>query len=386
MPQGDGQKLSVRLQSNSRFFKSYNFSFTEPWLGGSRPNSFTIGAVHSTYDYTELASGSLKITRGFVGLGAQLKWPDDFFGSSTTLGIENIKLNNYNRSGFYVPNSKGSFNTLDNGNFKNISLSQVFYRSSVADPIYPRSGSKISLSLKFTLPYSLFRSDNYWDISSEAEQELIDIENKKRGPRNPLTQDEEQSLIFKHESAKKFEYLEYHKWNFNAEWYFNIYEKLVIATKAKIGVLGFYNDNIGLSPFERFELGGDGLSNQTIGITGKDIISLRGYDVTDISNNSTGGASIFEKFTVELRYPLSLNPSSSIYVMTFLQAGNSWQEFSKFSPFELKRSAGVGLRVFLPMFGLLGFDYGFGFDKNLGTDASYKDYSKFSVILGFEPE
>ena len=147
--------------------------------------------------------------------------------------------------------------------------------------------------------------------------------------------------------------------------------------------MGYYNESIGLTPFERFELGGDGLSNQNVGITGKDIISLRGYDTNDLIQNNRGGATIFDKFTLELRYPLSLNPTSTIYMHTFLQGGNSWGNFDEFNPFDIKRSVGGGLRVFLPMFGLLGFDYGFGIDKQL---TGQKGYGKFSIILGFEPD
>lgn len=385
LPQGDGQKLSLRAQSNSRFFKSYNFSLTEPWLGGKKPNSFTLGAVHSTYDYSTLGSGSLKITRGFIGLGTQLKWPDDFFISNTTLNLENIGLDDYQRGGFFVQEN-GANIAIKEGNFKNFSIKQTFTRSSVSDPLYPRRGSRISLSVQLTPPYSLFRGTQFFELSeaeiTQVEQDLI----KRRGPAVPPTRAEILSEVQSIENAKKFEWLEYHKWRFDSEWYFNIFDKFVVAAKAKLGILGTYNSDIGYTPFERFELGGDGLSNQSAGITGKDIISLRGYDVSDLEQNTQGGATVYDKFTLELRYPLSLNPNSSIYLLTFLQGGNSWGSFDDFNPFDMKRSAGLGARVFLPMFGLLGFDYGWGFDKSLPSDATASQYGKFSIILGFEPE
>ena len=385
LPQGDGQKLSLRVQSNSRFFRSYNFTFTEPWLGGKRPNSLTVGAVYSDFDYSSFASGKLSILRGFVGLGRQLKWPDDFFSSSTTLTLENIKLDDYSRGEFRVVEDNSLIN-VTTGNFKNFSIRQVFTRSSVSEPIYPRRGSRLSLSLQFTPPYSLFRSDNYWVLSDEERAAAIIAENKVRGPRDPLTSAEEDSYILGVELSDKFEWLEYHKWRFDGEWYFNLFGNIVLAANAKIGIVGDYNSDIGLSPFERFELGGDGLSNQTVGITGKDILALRGYETTDIEQNALGGATVFDKFTMEMRFPLSLNPSSTIYFTGFVQGGNSWGSFRDFNPFDLNRSAGVGMRVFLPMFGLLGFDYGFGFDKDLPVDTKWSDFGKFSIVLGFEPD
>ncbi len=377
LPQGDGQKLSLRAQSNSRFFKSFNFSFTEPWLGGKRSNAFTVGAVLSSFNYETLGLGSLTILRGFAGLGTQLQWPDDFFSSSTTLTLESIRLNDYTRGDFFVDQV-----AIDQGYFKNFSIRQVFSRSSVNEPIFPRRGSRISLSIQLTPPYSLFRSDNYWILSDEEAGIIIDEAQRERGPGNPLTQREIDRLIFVEESARKFEWLEYHKWRFDGEWYFNLVDKFVLTANAKIAYVGAYNNDIGVSPFERFEVGGDGISNQNVGITGRDIIALRGYDVFDLEQNinNNGGATVFNKYTLELRYPLSLNPSSTIYFHTFAQGGNSWGSFRDFNPFDMKRSAGFGMRVFLPMFGLLGFDYGFGFDK--ATD----NYGKFNIIIGFEPD
>jgi outer membrane protein insertion porin family len=376
LPQGDGQKLSLRVQSNSRFFKSYNFSFTEPWLGGKRPTSFTIGAVQTAFDYTLQNAGKLKITRAFVGLGSQLKWPDDFFSSNTTLNIEQIDLNKFRGGGFNI--------TV--GNFKNFSIRQTITRSSVSDPLFPRRGSRVSLSLQITPPYSLFRETKFFEPSEAdiaAIRRELDFEN---GPGRPTTDAQVLDKINELREAKKFEWLEYHKWRINSEWYYNIFDKFVVAASAKIGILGSFSKDIGISPFERFELGGDGISNQNAGLQGRDILALRGYQPNEIEGNGVGGAPIFNKYTVELRYPLSLNPNSTIYVTTFLQGGNTYQSFKDFNPFDLKRSAGFGARVFLPMFGLLGFDYGFGFDRNLGPNATPGQYGKFNIVLGFEPE
>ena len=388
LPQGDGQKLSVRAQSNGRFFRSYNASFTEPWLGGKRPTSLSVGVVHSSFDQTFFDAGSLNITRGFVGLGTQLKWPDDFFSANLTLSIENIRANDF--AGFFTENPDnpdGDPIEIEQGNFKNFSLNATISRSSVSEPIYPRRGSRVSLSVQFTPPYSIFRSNDTRSLSASEAAAEINEEIKIRGSNDPFATDA--ALQAEHieniELANKFEFLEYHKWRFNAEWYFNIFSKFVISTNIKTGFLGNYNSSIGTSPFERFEVGGDGLSNQNAGITGKDIISLRGYETLDLPDNGRGGGTIFNKFTMELRYPLSLNPSSSIYLHSFVQGGNIWTNFNEFSPFDLKRSAGFGVRVFLPMFGLLGFDYGWGFDKDPNANG-FGGFGQFNIVLGFEPE
>ncbi len=350
LPKGDGQKLSLRAQTNSRFYQSYNFSFSEPWLGGKKPNSFTLGGFYTRFDRTLYSQGVLTIGRGFVGLGSQLKWPDNNFISNTTINIENIQLENYGFGGFRFEGQN-----VTDGNYNNFSLKQVIARSTVFEPTFPRSGSKISLTMQFTPPYSLFRKNKDYDN--------LDIQDR-------------------------FRWLEYHKWRLDAEWYATLVGKLVFKASAKMGLLGFYNRDVGLSPFERFELGGDGLSNQSIGITGRDILALRGYETTDIEPNNEGGGTLFNKFSVELRYPLSLQENSTIFVLGFLDGGNSWIGGENYNPFDLKRSAGIGLRVFLPMFGLLGFDYGFGFDKPglIATGAKWGEFGKFSIILGFEPD
>ncbi len=353
LPMGDGQRLSLRAQTNGDFYQSYNVSFTEPWLGGKKPNSFTIAGFYNRFAFGTRNTSSYQtfnIIQGSLSLGTRLKWPDDNFVSSTAINIQTLSLNNW-LQGLFRTDEGGVVST---GSYNNFSIKQTIARSTVSDPIFPRNGSTISLSVQFTPPYSLFNNRDYSEDPVE----------------------------------ERFRWLEYHKWRFDAEWYTPIAGKLVLKAQAKIGLLGFYNRDIGTSPFERFQLGGDGINNQQFGFAGVDIISLRGYEVADLEANidQTGVQSAtpaFDKFTLELRYPLSLNPSSSIYVLAFAQGGNAWRSLRDFNPFDLKRSVGMGLRVFLPMFGTLGFDYGIGFDKR-GNNLS--DLGDFNIILGFEPE
>ncbi|MEP7195053.1 MAG: outer membrane protein assembly factor BamA [Saprospiraceae bacterium] len=357
LPQGDGQKLSLRAQSNGKYFQSYNFSFTEPWLGNKKPNSFTIGGVFSQLDNSVAAgiNSKFSILRLSSALGSQLQWPDDNFSRTTALNIERIRLINY--VGFSANNTP-----VRNGDFYNISLKHTIARSTVNEPLFPRSGSRISLSCQLTLPYSLF-------IKNYTPSELS--------------------------TEERYRWIEYHKWRFDGDWYFNLVSKLVFAFNAKIGILGYYNSKLGAAPFERFRVGGDGLNNQSFAIAGRDILALRGYTEEDVQRRTSqplsGGTqdgTVFNKFTAELRYPLSLNPSATIFMATFFQAGNQWNSFKEFNPFLLKRSVGLGVRVFLPMFGLLGFDYGYGLDKPwlTETNAPLKSYGRFSLILGFEPD
>ena len=353
LPQGDGQRLSLRAQTNGNFYQSYNASFTEPWLGGKKPNALTVAG-----SFTLLSNGinkespsynQLSILRGAVSLGTRLKWPDDNFVSSTTVSLSTIEL--VNRPTIQLP--EGGF--LDNGAFQNLSVNQTIARTSIDSPLFPTSGSKISLSAQFTPPYSLFNKKDYSAISAQ----------------------------------ERFKWLEYHKWKIDAEWYSTIAGKLVLKVAGKIGILGSYNDKIGTSPFERFELGGDGLSNQSFAFTGNEIISLRGYEVGEVNgtgNDNTAGTPVYNKFTMELRYPLSTNPNSTIYALLFAQGGNAYNTVRDFNPFDLKRSVGGGIRVFLPMFGTLGFDYGFGFDNPIARTEGFWKSGNFNIILGFEPE
>lgn len=355
LPQGDGQRFSIRAQTNGDFYQSYNVSFTEPWLGGKKPNSLTVsGFVNRfAFGYRNTSSyQSFRIKQLSVSRGTRLKWPDDNFISSTAINIQTLTLNNWTQGLFR--DDRGEL--VSNGNFNNFSISQTIARTTINDPLFPKEGSKVSLSVQFTPPYSLIKGNG---------QELAD---------SP--------------ASERFRWLEYHKWKFDAEFYQTITGKLVLKASAKIGLLGTYNKEIGTSPFERYQLGGDGLNNQQFGFAGVDIISLRGYDIDELESNRdpNGGTSatpVYDKFTLELRYPLSLNPSSTIYALVFAQGGNAWRNVRDFNPFDLKRSVGVGVRVFLPMFGTLGFDYGLGFDKEKASEGGY---GRFNIILGFEPE
>jgi len=355
LPMGDGQRLSLRAQTNGDFYQSYNLSLSEPWLGGRKPNSFTMGGFYNRFAYGQRGTStyqSLNIKQGSVSFGTRLKWPDDNFVASTALNIQTLTLQNW--QGFQTDQGEA----VNVGKFNNFSLRQIVSRNSINDPLFPKQGSNISLSVQFTLPYSLFQPNkDYTELSV----------------------------------SEKFRYLEYNKWRFDAEWYATLTGKLVLKAAAKIGILGFYNKEIGAPPFERFQLGGDGINNQQFGFQGVDIISMRGYEINQLEanispNTSTGTAAtpIFDKFTIELRYPVSLNPSSTIYVLAFGQGGNSWRSVRDFNPFDMKRSVGFGLRVFLPMFGTLGFDYGLGFDK--ANAKGLREYGDFNIVLGFEPE
>ena len=359
LPQGDGQKLSLRAQSNGRFYQSYNFSFTEPWLGGKKPNALTVGGYFSLFNDFNREDSKYISLRGYVGLGTRLNWPDDYFISNTQLTLEQNKLQNF--AGFNTDNE-----VITDGVFNNFYIKQTISRSTISEQLFPRSGSRLSLSGQFTLPYSLFK--------------------KNFNPDNQTT-------------AEKYKWLEYHKWRFDGEYYYNLVGKLVAAFNFKLGYLGYYNKKLGAPPFERVAVGGDGLNNQSFTITGRDIISLRGYTPEDVrartseefrlqNSASKVDGTIFNKFTIELRYPLSLNPASTIYAHIFAQGGNQWYNFKEYNPFELKRSIGVGVRVHMPFLGLLGFDYGYGLDKPWLTeqDAPLKNYGRFSLILGFEPE
>ncbi len=356
LPMGDGQSLSLRAQTNGQFFQSYNFSFTEPWLGGKKPNSFTLGGFYNRFAFGTKGTSSFqsfRIIQGSVSLGTRLQVPDDNFIYTAGLNLQTLALDNWSQGLFQTDDAQ----RVTEGTYYNFSLRQTIARSTISDPIFPREGSRISLTLQLTPPYSLFNNKDYSDLPVE----------------------------------ERFEFLEYHKWRFDAEWYTPIAGDLILKIQAKIGILGSYNEDIGTSPFERFQLGGDGINNQQFGFAGVDIISMRGYDILDFeanrnpsSPNQSVATPVFDKFTIELRYPLTLQPSSSIYLLAFAQGGNAWRELRDFNPFDFNRSVGAGLRVFLPMFGTLGFDYGIGFDKN--GPQTLNNLATFNIVLGFEPE
>ena len=358
LPQGDGQRLSLRAQTNGRFFQSYNASLTEPWLGGKRPTSLTVSGFYNKYDLgSSQVPNKLVIQQAAVSFGTRLRWPDDNFVLRSGINIQTLTLDGWGRT-FRTDDGE----SIRTGNFNNFSAQFTLARTTATDPIFPKEGSNIELSIKLTPPYRTLG----------------------------LVEDDPEQF---NSPADEYRWVEYHKWRLNADWYTPLFGKFVLKTQAKIGFLGAYDDIVGVSPFERFELGGDGINNQQAQFAGVDIISLRGYEVSELPNNSVrvGNNSIetatpiFSKYTAEVRYPISLNPSSTIFVLAFAQGGNSWRTARDFNPFDLRRSVGFGARVFLPMFGTLGFDWGYGFDKDADTSEN-GNLSTFNIILGFEPE
>ncbi len=368
LPMGDGQKLSLRLQG-STYFQTYSVSFSEPWFGGKKPVQFSTSISHSKqflYNYQSRdvdRNRSFNITTLSVGLAKRLNVPDDFFVLSQAVSFQYYDLNNYNTGLF----------TFGDGSSKNLAYTIGLSRNSKGvNPVFPTYGSEFSVSAKFTLPYSLLNNVDYADLKNQQEYKL---KNKgasyvdgagnlvstgdyinETGNRVTNYQDAapDQSKI----DQKKFNWLEYYKVKFKADWYTTIYGKLVLRSLGEFGFLGAYNQDRGLVPFERFFVGGDGLANYAL--DGREIIQLRGYPNQALS--STDGGTIYNKFSLELRYPITLKAAASIYALTFLEAGASYDNFKAYNPFQLKRSAGVGLRVFMPAFGLLGIDFGHGFD------------------------
>lgn len=340
VPSGDGQTLSVRAQSNGRYYQAYNLSFVEPWFGGKRPNSFSVSFYHTimnnAYSFfsNSEADQFLKISGASVGLGRRLSWPDDFFTLYNDISFQRYRLEDW--TGYFL---------FTDGISNNLSVSTNFGRNSIDAPIYPRRGSSFSLSLQVTPPYSLISGQ---DFSNASDQE-------------------------------KYRWIEYHKWKFKADWYLSLAGNLVLYTRAHFGYLGYYNEDIGPSPFEGFDLGGDGLTGYNL--YGRETIALRGYEnssLTPVINGNKSG-NIYNKYSVELRYPFSLNPSATVFGIAFLEAGNAWFSMDEFNPFLIKRSAGFGLRAFLPMFGLLGIDWGYGFDEIPGRPDANRGQFHFTI-------
>ena len=378
IPSGDGQRLSIRVQSNGPSFSTQNFSFTEPWLGGRKRNNLTVSLfrtkLSNAFDpVTGLPLRSRSESNSFlrtlgasVSYGKQLKWPDDYFTLITSLSYTQYKLKDYRL-----------FPEIDSGLSNNLNIRLQLVRSSTDNPTFPRSGSNFSLTATFTPPWSLFRDASKYD-----------------------------------DVAERYRFVEYHKWRLNYEWFIPIGKPMgaeknrqfVLRAAAKFGFLGRYNNSLPISPFERFQVGDAGLQNN-FGIIGFDIIAHRGYPVYDNSNpriNNSNQTSanqffnIFNKYSLEMRYPLSTNPSSTIFALAFFEAANGWYDrkdvasnpniqFEPYNPFRLRRSTGLGMRFFLPMFGLLGFDYGIGLDRYT-PNARLRDVTRFTFMLGFEPE
>ena len=338
LPSGDGQRLSLSATSNGIQFQSYNISFTEPWLGSKKPNSLTIGAHHSItsngLERDDENRGLFKVTGASFGLGKRLKWPDDFFTLYQNISLKKYIVDQYNLGNF------------DDGTFYNMSYSFVLGRNSVDQPTFPRKGSNMKLSIQLTPPYSSLDG-----IDEYSESEIDDLNT----------------------------WVEYHKWNFGANWFNSLADKLVLKTNLEYGLIGKYNKNKELTQFERFYVGGDGLSGYAV--DGREVIALRGYENNSLSPSN--GATIYNKYTLELRYALSLNPQSPIFALAFLEAGNTWSMTKKFNPFDIKRSAGVGIRMTIPMMGIMGVDWGYGFDAIDGSPSSSGSQFHFSINQQF---
>lgn len=362
VPLGDAQNLAFRFQTNGTYYTALTASFTEPWLFGKKPTSLNLSAYYTRQTNSYLALNILSHDRqmevfGFsASLGKRLKWPDSYFVLYNGLSWQTYKLTNW-YSGYFI---------FDDGLANNLSYTLNLSRNSTDQMIYPRSGSEFSASLSLTPPYSLFRKYDFDDDGNKFQV--------------PSYKDVDYS---KWTSQTRYRWIEYHKWKFSAAQYIKLVGDLVLMTKAQFGYLGYYNRNWGYSPFEGFLLGGDGMSGYST--YGSDVISLRGYENYSLTPylptnyNSNGYAyagNVYDKFTVELRYPVILQPQSTIYVLGFLEGGNCWSDIRKFNPFQIYRSAGVGVRVFLPMVGLIGVDWGYGFDSNsIGG-------SQFHFIIG----
>ena len=347
VPRGDGQSVSLRAQA-SRFSNSYSVSFTEPWFGGKKPKSLSFSVYSSTqfgYDFTSSRgsvdkSQKLNIIGASLGISQRLKWPDDYFTLSTSLSYQRYTLKNYNIGGaFSFANGNGTSN--------NLSLNVNFGRSSAGhNPVFPTLGSTFNVGAKLTAPYSLFNNKDYATIGSE----------------------------------ERLKWIEYYKFNFTGKWYNALMGKpqheLVLMSNIEFGFLGAYDNKVGISPFERFHLGGDGLS--TGRFDGSQTVGLRGYQNNSLS--SIEGGTIYNKVALELRYPITLKPSASIYVLGFLEGGNAYDKFENYEPFKLKRSAGLGLRIFMPAFGLLGIDFGHGFDDVPGLPGQKSGWQTHFII------
>ena len=330
VPQGDGQTLSIQAQAG-QYFKNYSLSFTEPWLFGTRPTALSVGLNHSSVNYRDMygASQKLNIFSASAGLNKLLNWPDNYFSLYTGISFQSYNFSNY-------PFQFGS-TTVNNGNVNNFSFNVGLSRNSAGyDPIFPTTGSNVEASIKFTPPYSLFQKKDYSNMSAQ----------------------------------EKYKWMEFFKIKLKADSYTEILGKLVLRSSAEMGFLQGYKKELGAPPFERFYVGGTGLFGGRF--DGRELIPLRGYENASTEGGTSaditpyGGGTIYSRYAAELRYPISRNQTAKIFALTFAEAGNTWNNFSSFNPFQLKRSVGVGVRVYMGAFGLIGFDFAYGFDKYLG--------------------
>jgi outer membrane protein insertion porin family len=345
LPKGDGQKLSLRGQSSGRTYQNFSFTFSEPWLGGKKPIYFAVSAytqLSSTGQYYAQTSpyyNKLRINGVGITLGKRLNWPDNYFQLNYSLNYDHYNLDNY--TGYL----------FSNGTSNNIKLTQELSRNSLDAPIYPTTGSNIKLTIQGTPPYSLFNNINYKIATPE----------------------------------ERYHFVEYYKFKYDAQWFQRITGKLVLMSQVRFGFLGQYNSEVGPSPFERFKVGGDGMASYQF-LQGSDIIGLRGYQNftvvpvgTNYDANTNPGSTIYNKYTFELRHPVIQGQSATIFMLVFAEGGNVWNSFDKFDPFNVRRSVGVGARIFLPIFGLLGLDYGYGFDAIPGIPTANKGQFHFSI-------
>ena len=351
-PMGQNQRLSLSAQTNGTYYKAFAFSFTDPWMGGKKPNSFTLSAHFSEQNnayYVWQTSTQYFRTYGVAaGLGKRLNWPDPYFTFYAEASYERYALKNW--SSFVMTNGAANL----------ASIKLVFGRNSVDQPIYPRRGSEFSASVQATLPYSLWDGKDYKKLEQIANSSSSTTAEADRA------------------NQERYRWVEFHKWQFKAQWFQSFLKNsnLVLMLKAEMGYLGSYN-KYKVSPFERYEVGGDGMSGYNV--YGIDIIAMRGYEdgALDPGSNYSRG---YNKYTAELRYPIILKPSSQIYVLGFLEGGNAFDSWKKFSPFKIKRSAGFGVRLYLPVVGMLGIDWGYGFDAP--ANSSTKSGSQFHFVLG----
>ena len=362
VPLGDAQNLAIRFQTNGTYYTSLSASFSEPWLFGKKPTSLNMSVYYTRQTNSYLAFNILNDSEymevyGFAaGIGKRLKWPDNYFVLYNQLSWQTYKLQNWAYQFMF-----------DTGISHNLSYTLSLSRNSTDQQIYPRQGSNFSASVQFTPPYSLFRKEGIAGYD-------------KYGKEIPATSWSEINYDLQ-SPQERYKWIEYHKWSFRGEVYTKLIGDLVLMARAQFGYLGYYNRNWGYSPFEGFRVGGDGMSGYDT--YGSEIISLRGYEnysLTPTATSSTTGnyyaGNVYDKFTVELRYPVVLQPQSTIYALLFLEGGNCWADIRDFNPFQIKRSAGVGVRVFLPMIGLLGVDWGWGFDDPVNGN------SQFHFVIG----
>jgi len=359
IPMGDGQRLALRLQA-SRFFQTYSFQFSEPWLGGKKPVQFSTSISQTKqFLFNPLTRNADKdrrfnITGITLGLAKRLSVPDDYFTLSQAVSFQHYNLKNYNTGLF----------TFGDGYSNNLSYTIGLTRNNTFnDPIFPMGGSNFSVTAKMSVPYSMFNNVDYEALKEERDENIGVLND----PNSTVTERTAASDRVSKIDQERFKWLEFYKVKFKGDWYTKLVDKLVLRPSVEFGFLGAYNQDRGIIPFERFFVGGDGLGN--FSLDGREVVALRGYQNQSLSTQD--GGSIYNKFSLELRYPITLKQSAKIYALTFLEAGNSYNDFRDYDPFNLKRSAGFGVRIFMPAFGLLGIDFGHGFDPQPGETSKH---------------